>query len=157
LIVCLYVDDLNFTRDLSIDEFKMSMKREFDMTSLGLMKYLIGIEVTQSEDGIFICQFRYENDILKRFRMQNCKPVVTPIAIGTKISRDDHGSDIDPTLFKQLVGSLGYLTATRPDIMFGVSLISRFTESPKSTHWLVGKRIFKMCCWNKKLWYFVCM
>lgn len=143
LIVCLYVDDLVFTRDLSIDDFKTKMKREFDMTNLGLLKYFLGIEVTQSEDGIFICQYKYAKDILKRFRMKNCKLVVTPIAIGTKLSKDVHGLYIDLTLFKQLVGSLMYLTATRLDIMFGVSLISRFMESLKSTHWLVGKRILR--------------
>jgi len=143
LIVCLYVDDLIFTRDLSIYDFKASMKREFDMTDLGLMKYFLGIEVTQSEDGIFIFQSKYANDILKRFRMQNYKPVVTPIVIGTKLSKDGHGLDIDPTLFQQLVGSLKYSNTIRPNIMFGVSLISRFMESPKSTHWLVGKMILR--------------
>jgi len=61
------------------------------MTDLGLMKYFLGIEVTQSEDGIFIFQSKYAKDILKRFRMQNCKPIVTPITIGTKLGEDDHG------------------------------------------------------------------
>lgn len=143
LIVCLYVDDLIFNGDLSMEDFKTSMKREFDMTHFCLMKYFLGIEVTQFEDGIFICQFKYPKDILKRFRMENGKPVVTPIAIDTKLSKDDHGSDIDPTLFKKKFGSLMYLTTARPNIMFGVSLISRFMESLKSTHWLVEKRILR--------------
>lgn len=143
LIVCLYVDDLIFTRYISIDDFKKIMKREFYITDLVLMKCFLGIELTQCEDGIFICQSKYAKDILKRFRMGNYKRVVTLIAIGTKLNKDDHGSDIDPTLFKQLVGSLMYLTATRPDIMFGVSLISIFMESLRSTHWLVGRRILR--------------
>ena len=75
--------------------------------------------------------------------MENCKPVPTLVATGTKLSKDDEGSDVNPTLFKRLVGSLMYLTTTRSDIMQGVSLISRFMETPKDTHWRVGKRILR--------------
>jgi hypothetical protein len=143
LIVCLYVDDLIFTGDLSVDDFKNAMKTEFEMTDLGLMKYFLGIEVDQSDDGIFICQTNYANEVLKRFRMLNFKPTATPIATDIKLSKYDEGSYVDPTLYKRLVGSLMYLTTTRPDIMFAVSLISRFMETPKSTHWKVGKRILR--------------
>ena len=104
------------------------------MIDLGLMPYFIGIEVTQSKDGIFVFQSKYAKDILKRSSMEKCNPVVTPIAIGTKISKNDQGSNMDPTLYKKLVGSLIYLTITRPDIIFAVSFISRFMESLKSTH-----------------------
>ena len=75
--------------------------------------------------------------------MNNCKPVPTLVATGKNLSKDDEGEDVNPTLFKRLVGSLMYLTATRPDIMQGVSLISRFMETPKDTHWSVGKRILR--------------
>jgi len=119
------------------------MMKEFEMTDLCLMKYFLGIEVEQSEKGIIICQNKYAKDLLKRFRMENCKPLPTPVATGTKLSKDDEGSDVNPTLFKRLVGSLMYLTATRPDIMQGVSLIFRFMETPKDTHWSGGKRIMR--------------
>jgi hypothetical protein len=134
LIVFLYVDDLIFTRDLSVDDFKNAMKTDFEMTDLGLMKYFLGIEVVQSDDGIFICQTKYANEVLKRFRMLNCKLAATPMATGTKLTKYDEGSYVDLTLYKKLVGSLMYLTTMRPDIMFVVSLISRFMETPKSTH-----------------------
>ena len=104
------------------------------MTDLGTMKYFLGIEVTQSKDVIFINQTKYANDVLKIVRMMNCKLVVTPIATSTKINKDDNGSKVDPTMYKRLVESLMYLTTTRPNIMFAVSLISRFMESPKNTH-----------------------
>ncbi len=68
---------------------------------------------------------------MKRFRMENCKPIPTPVATGAKLRKDDEGSYVNPTLFKILVGNLMYLTATRPNIMQGVSLISRFMETPK--------------------------
>ena len=75
--------------------------------------------------------------------MENCKHVPTPVATGAKLSKDDEGSDVNPTLFKRLVGNLMYITATRSDIMQGVSLISKFMEPPKDTHWSVGKRILR--------------
>jgi hypothetical protein len=106
LIVCLYVDDLIFTGDLFADDFKNSTKTEFEMTDLGLMKFFLGIEVDQSDDDIFICQINYANEVLKRFRMLNCKPTTTPMATGIKLNKYDEGSYVDPTLYKRLVRSL---------------------------------------------------
>jgi hypothetical protein len=134
LIACLYVDDLIFTGDLSVDDFKNAMKTKFEMTDLGFIKFFLGIEVDQCDDGIFICQTNYANEVLKRFKMLNCKPAATPMETCIKLSNYDEGSYVDPTLYKRLVGSLMYLTTTRPDIMFVVSLISRFMETLKSTH-----------------------
>ena len=107
------------------------MESEFEMTDLGLMKFFLGIEVQQSKSGIFISQSKYANTVLKRFNMSNCKAVPTLVITGLKLSKDDDGSMVDPTLFKRLVGNLMYLTAMRPEIMYGVSLISIFMESPK--------------------------
>ena len=104
------------------------------MTNLGLMKYFLGLEVTQTDKGIFICQHKYATDILQRFRMDKCKPAETPIALGTKLTKNSDEAAVNNTLYKQLVGSLMYLTATRPDLMYVVSLISKFTESPKDSH-----------------------
>ena len=73
LIIFLYVDDLIFIEYLSVDEFKKSMKIEFEMIDLGMMKYFLGIKVNQSKDVIFIYQTKYANDVLKRFRTVNCK------------------------------------------------------------------------------------
>jgi hypothetical protein len=134
LIICLYVDDMIYTGNLKIDEFKVVMEKEFEMTDLGLMKYFLSIEVSPLESGMFIIQSKYASDLLKRFKMFECKAAATPIALGTKLSKNDQGKSIDQTLYKRLVGSLMYLTTTRPDIMFVVSLISRFMESPKDSH-----------------------
>ena len=143
LIVCLYVDDMIFTRNLSVDKFKANTKQEFEMTDLGLMRYFFSIEVLQSYLGIFVFQARYVMDVLKRFKMMNCKPTLTPIAIGTKLRKEDVGSNADPKLFKRLIDSLMYLIVTRLDIMYVVILISRFIESPKDSHWQVRKIIMR--------------
>ena len=108
---------------------------------IGLMNFFLGIEVQQSESGIFISRLKFASVVLKRFNMSNYKTTPTPIITGSKLSKDDDGLTVDPMLFKRLVGSLMYLTTTRPEIMYGVSLISRFMESPKGSHWKVGKRI----------------
>ncbi|XP_059073348.1 secreted RxLR effector protein 161-like [Cryptomeria japonica] len=81
--------------------------------------------------------------------MTNVNPTPTPIALGLKLSKDDKSPSIDATSFKRLVGSLMYLTATRSDIMYGVSLISRFVDKPKESHWKAGKRILRYIAGTK--------
>ncbi|TYJ97580.1 putative mitochondrial protein [Cucumis melo var. makuwa] len=125
------------------EDLKNAMTQEFKMTDIGLMSYYLGIEVKQSEEGIFISQERYTREILEKFNMMNSKPVATPIETGTKLSKHEEGDDVDPSYFKSLVGSLRYLTCTRPDILFSVGLVSRFMESPTTTHLKVTKRILR--------------
>jgi hypothetical protein len=145
LISCLYVDDLIFTGNDEgmFNKFKKSMMTEFDMTDLGKMRYFLGIEVLQKDDGIFICQRKYAHEILERFHMGQCNSVKNPIIPGFKLTRDEGGVQVDSTLYKQMVGSLMYLTATRPDLMFAVSLISRYMEHPTESHFMAAKRILR--------------
>ena len=131
LIVFLYVDDFIFTSDFGIEEFMPVMKDEFEITDLGIMRFFGGIEVHQSKIGIFISQSKYAYEILEIFNMMNSKEAPTPVITRLKLSKEDRGSKVDPTLFKRLVGSHMYLTATRPDILYGVIIISRFMETPK--------------------------
>ena len=145
LIVVLYVDDVIFTGNnvYLIENFKTVMKEEFEMTDMGLLRYFLGIEVDQNENGIFISQAKYVNEVLGRFNMQECKAAITPTVMGLKLSKEDRSKDFDHSLYKNIVGSLMYLTATRPGIMFAVSLISRFMERPKEAHWQAAKRILR--------------
>eukprot|EP00253_Pinus_taeda_P029362 PITA_29362 len=145
LIVVLYVDDVIFTgNDVCLFEnCKAVMKEEFEMTDMGLLRYFLGIEVDQNENGIFISQEKYVNEVLGRFNMQECKAAITPTVMGLKLSKEDSSKDFDPSLYKSIVGNLMYLTATRPDIIFVVSLISKFMERPKEAHWQVAKRILR--------------
>lgn len=145
IVVCLYVDDLIFTSNNSamVDEFKRKMAAEFEMTDIGLMSYYLGIEVKQSDEGIFVSQKNYATKVLKEFNMENCQPVSTPVECGTKLSRFDDAEKVNPTLFRKLVGNLRYLTCSRPDILYGVGIISRFMESPTSSHMKAAKRILR--------------
>ncbi|CAL8156616.1 unnamed protein product [Prunus armeniaca] len=136
LIVCLYVDDLIYTgNDVAMfNDLKKSMMHEFDMSDLGLMHYFLGIEVVQSSAEIFISQKKYVQEILDRFEMKDCNSVCTPIEIGLKLVKNSGEKKVDQTLYKQIVGSLMYLIATRPDIQHAVSLISRYMECPEVPH-----------------------
>ncbi|KAL5540945.1 hypothetical protein UlMin_044921 [Ulmus minor] len=125
------------------DEFKKVMTREFEMTDIGLMAFYLGIEVKQKEEEIFISQESYAREILKKFKMNDCKPISTPVECGIKLSKHDEGESVDPTFFKSLVGSLRYLTCTRPDILFAVGLVSRYMENPTTTHFKTTKRILR--------------
>lgn len=145
LIVSLYVDDLIYTGNSYelLNEFRESMKKEFAMTDLGKMKFFLGVEVVQDEQGIFITQKKYAEDVLMKFEMSECNSVKNPMIPGQKLTKKGAGSAIDPTRFKQLVGSLRYLTATRPDLMFSVNLVSRYMEEPNEEHLLAAKRILR--------------
>ena len=107
LIVCLYVDDLIFTGNCTamFDEFKKSMMDEFEMTDLGMMHYFPGIEIVQSDDGIFLSQKKYVGEILDRFQMNDCNPVNTPVECGLKLHKDPEGKKVNSKLYKQIVGS----------------------------------------------------
>jgi Reverse transcriptase (RNA-dependent DNA polymerase) len=137
--VALYVDDLIFTENNRnmIEKFKL------EMTDLGLMSYFLGLEVGQENSKIFVSQEAYTKEILKKFKMDECNSVNTPVESGTKLSRYSEGKAVDATLYRSLVGSLHYLTYTRPDIAYGVGLVSRYMEEPKMTHWKAIKRILR--------------
>lgn len=145
LFACLYVDDLIFTGNnpKMFEELKKAMAKEFEMTDIGLMAYYLGIEVKQTDEGIFIFQEGYAKEILNKFKMEDCKPVGTPVEVGIKLTKLDDGEKVDSTLFKSLIGSLRYLTCTRPDILFGVGLVSRYMEAPTMTHFKAAKRILR--------------
>ncbi|XP_013614679.1 PREDICTED: uncharacterized mitochondrial protein AtMg00810-like [Brassica oleracea var. oleracea] len=145
LIACLYVDDLIFTGNhpIMFEDFKMEMRKEFEMTDIGLMSYYLGIEVKQEENGIFITQEGYAKEVLKKFKMDDPNPVCPPIECGVKLSNEEEGESVNPTLFKSLVGSLRYLTCTRPDILHAVGVVSRYMEHPTTTHFKAAKRILR--------------
>jgi hypothetical protein len=145
LIVSLYVDDLIYTGNDGelMESFKNSMKRNFAMTDLGKMSYFLGVEVIQNDTGIFINQQKYASEILTRFGMELCNMVCSPIVPGTRLSKDENGKSVDSTNFKQMVGCLMYLIATRPDMCYSICLIARYMERPTEIHLAAAKRILR--------------
>ncbi|KAF2318763.1 hypothetical protein GH714_010529 [Hevea brasiliensis] len=116
---------------------------EFEMTDLGLMSYFLVLEVKQCDDGIFISQEIYVNDLLKRFQLQNCNPVKTPINTNKKFSLDDGEEKVNAGDYRSLIGSLLYVTHNRPNIMHATSLLSRFMSSPSKIHFGAARRILR--------------
>jgi hypothetical protein len=144
-MVCLYVDDLIYagiSKDMVV-EFKIVMMKEFEMLDLGLMRYFLGIQVKQSPGKIFISQEKYVTDLLKKFNMSECKPVASSMAANEKLLQDDGVAKIDSKYFRSVVGSLIYLTNSRPNILYYVSFISRFMENPSKLHLAAAKRILQ--------------
>ncbi|KAJ4790458.1 reverse transcriptase [Rhynchospora pubera] len=101
MFVALYVDDMIFMGNNNdmIEKFKLKMSKEFEMTNLGLMSYFLGLEVKQDKSGIFVSQEAYAKYVLKRFKMNDCNPVCTPVESGTKLSRYDEGKTVDATQY----------------------------------------------------------
>ncbi|KAL0319934.1 UNVERIFIED_CONTAM: Retrovirus-related Pol polyprotein from transposon TNT 1-94 [Sesamum radiatum] len=157
LIVSLYVDDLIYTgnNEKMIHDFKEDMMKTFEMSDLGLMHFFLGIEINQEKEGIFICQKKYTETLLKKFKMESCKTVTTPLVTGEKYKKEDGSEKVDGSIYRSLIGSLLYLTATRPDIMFATSLLSRFMQSPSQVHYGAAKRILRYLQGTKDfgIWY----
>ncbi|CAJ2660326.1 unnamed protein product [Trifolium pratense] len=145
LIVSIYVDDLIVTGNnlVHINTFKQSMMNRFAMSDLGKMKYFLGVEVCQTDDGIFIHQMKYASEILSKFGMENCNAVSSPIVPGCKLMKNETGKASDEKRYKQIVGSLMYLLATRPDLAFSVCLVARFMDRPTEIHEAALKRILR--------------
>ncbi|KAA3482129.1 pleiotropic drug resistance protein 3-like [Gossypium australe] len=145
LIVSLYVDDLlvigGDNNDLA--DFKAKMMNMFEMSDLGLMTYFLGMEVYQAEGRIFLGQKTFSMKILKTFSMENSKSTSTPMAVGMKLSSQDDHDRVDESAYRSLVGCLLYLTATRPDVMFSVSMLSRFMHCCNKQHLQVAKRVLR--------------
>ncbi|GJU08881.1 putative ribonuclease H-like domain-containing protein [Tanacetum coccineum] len=141
--------------DEECDEFEALMKSSFQMSSMGELTFFLGLQVKQKEDGIFISQDKYVAEILKKFDFVSVKTASTPIETQKPLVKDEEASDVDVHLYRSMIGSLMYLTASRPDIMFAVCACSRFQVTPKTSHLSVVKRIFRYLKGKPKLglWY----
>ncbi|XP_050897384.1 secreted RxLR effector protein 161-like [Lathyrus oleraceus] len=113
------------------------------MSDLGLLHHFLGIEVYQDEYGVFICQKRCTEYILKKFGMYGSKPIDIPLVVNENLKKEDGGRLVDASMYRILVGSLFYLTASRPDLMVVASLLSRFVSKPSHLHLRVEKRVLR--------------
>ena len=112
------------------DEFKFSMMSEFDMKDLNSLEYCLGMEFHQSEDKFFICETNYVKDMFNKFDMLDCKPNPTPIVHAVVLCIQDGIEMDDDATYKSIVGSLMFLTHTRPNISYLVSIVSRYMTKP---------------------------
>ncbi|GJZ28293.1 ribonuclease H-like domain-containing protein [Tanacetum coccineum] len=122
MLVQVYVDDIIFgsTRKSWCDEFEALMKGRFQMSSMGELIFFLGLQVKQKTDGIFISQDKYVADMLKKFDLASVKTAITPMETKMALTKDEEADDVDVHLYRSMIGSLMYLTASRPDIMFAV-------------------------------------
>ncbi|GKC89128.1 putative ribonuclease H-like domain-containing protein [Tanacetum coccineum] len=137
------------------DEFEALMKSIFQMSSIGELTFFLRLQVKQKEDGIFISQDKYVAEILKKFDFASVKTASTPIETQKSLTKDEEAADVDVHLYRSMIGSLMYLTASRSDIMFSVYACSRFQVTPKTSHLNAVKRIFRYLKGKPKLglWY----
>nr|GEY01212.1 hypothetical protein [Tanacetum cinerariifolium] len=119
LLVQVYVDDIIFgsTKKELCTEFEKLMHNKFQMSSMGELTFLLGFQVKQKSDGIFISQDKYVNEILRKFKYADVKPANTPMDKEKAFLKDSDGNDVDVHLYRSMIGSLMYLTSSRPDIM----------------------------------------
>ena len=136
IIVGVYVDDLIVTGSSSagIENFKGEMTREFDMSDLGFLSSYLGIEVKQGKSYIFLSQTTYAHKLLQHEKLEDCNAAITPLEARAKFTYGEGRSTVNSTAYRSLIGSLRYLTHTRPGLLFSVGLLSRLMENPlKST------------------------
>nr|GFA31276.1 putative ribonuclease H-like domain-containing protein [Tanacetum cinerariifolium] len=152
-----YVDDIIFgsTNKAWCDEFEVLMKGEFEMSAMGELIFFLGLQVKQLPDGIFISQDKYVKDMLKKFDMESMRTSTTPYEVPKPKSKDEPDDAVNVHLYRYMIGSLMYLTASRPDIMFAVSACSRHQVTPMTSYLNAVKKIFKYLKRqpNLGLWY----
>ncbi|GJV85155.1 putative ribonuclease H-like domain-containing protein [Tanacetum coccineum] len=157
LLVQVYVDDIIFgstKKELCIIFLKL-MKDKFQISSMGELTFFLGLQVKQKEDGIFISQDKYVAEVLRKFNFSDVKSASTPVDTEKTLVNDADGDDVDVHLYRSMIGSLMYLTASRPDIMYTVYVCPRFQVTPKVSHLHAIKRIFRYLKGQPKLglWY----
>jgi hypothetical protein len=135
LILVLHVDDLFLTSsERLITKCKRDLASECEMKDLGLMHYFLGSEVWQRDGQTFLGQGKYAMEILKRFGMQDCRPMSTPMVTNRKKIDASKSDAVDHTLYRQFIGSLMYLDNTTPNICFAVNTLSQFMVEPRRVH-----------------------
>ncbi|GJZ98100.1 putative ribonuclease H-like domain-containing protein [Tanacetum coccineum] len=136
-------------------EFEKMMHKKFQMSSMGELTFFLGVQVKQKEDGIFISQDKYVIEILKKFGFTDVKTASTPMQTQKSLLKDKEDEEVDVHLYRSMIGSLMYLTSSRPDIMFAVCACARYQVNPKVSHLHGLKRIFRYLNGQPKLglWY----
>ncbi|GJR95669.1 retrovirus-related pol polyprotein from transposon TNT 1-94 [Tanacetum coccineum] len=125
------------------DDFAKIMHDEFEMSMMGELNFFVGLQIKQMEDIIFFNQSKYIKEMLKKFGLEDSKPTMMPMSTEIKLTKDDEANSMDSSKYQCMIGSLLYLTASTPDIMFSVCLCACFQENPKTIHLEAVKRKFR--------------
>nr|GEZ91842.1 retrovirus-related Pol polyprotein from transposon TNT 1-94 [Tanacetum cinerariifolium] len=159
LLVQIYVDDIIFaasTLELCY-LFANLMCSKFKMSMMGKISFFLGLQISQSPRGIFINQSKYALESLKKYGFESCDPVDTPMVEKSKLDEDKEGKAVDPSHYHGMIGTLLYLTASRPDLQFAICMCARYQAQPTEKHVHAIKRIFRYLCgivhqglWNPK-------
>jgi hypothetical protein len=156
-LVQIYVDDIIFasTDAESREKFEMTMKSKFKMSMMGELNFFLGLQVKQLSRGTFINQSKYISDLLNKFDMKDTMSARTPMSSTTQLNADLSGKSVDQKNYRGIIGSLLYLTASRPDIMYSTCVCARFQCNPKESHLIAVKRILRYLKGtpNLGLWY----
>ncbi|KAK6149417.1 hypothetical protein DH2020_016942 [Rehmannia glutinosa] len=145
LLVKIYVDDIIFgaTNESLCKKFSKLMQGEFEMSMMGELNFFLGLQIKQCQEGIYISQSKYTKELLKKFGIEEGRTVSTPMAADVKIDKDEKGKPVDESKYRGMIGSLLYLTSSRPDILHAVCLCAHFQSNPKESHMSAVKRIFR--------------
>ncbi|KAK0571634.1 hypothetical protein LWI29_019229 [Acer saccharum] len=156
-IAQIYVDDTVFgsINNTKVQQFVDVMSHEFEMSLVGELSYFIGLQIRQLNDRIFITQAKYAKNLVKKFGLEKAKHCDTPMSTTLKLSKDASGKSVDQTLYRGMIGSLLYLTASRPDISFSVGVCARYQSDPKESHLSSVKRVIRFVngTSNYGIWY----
>ncbi|GJU30452.1 putative ribonuclease H-like domain-containing protein [Tanacetum coccineum] len=144
LLVQVYVDDIIFgsTKKSLCTDFEQIMHKRFQMSSMGELTFFLGLQVKQKEDGIFISQDKYVGEILKKFGFSSIRTASTPMETNKALTKDKDGEDDDVHLYKSMIGSLMYLTSSRPYICYSVVAWLKISSSTKSFPLECSKKIY---------------
>jgi hypothetical protein len=139
------MDDIIFggSSHALVAKFSETMSREFEMSMMGKLTFFLGLQIKQTREGTFVHQGKYTKDLLRKFDMGEAKPLSTPMSTTTALDEDKEGEAVDQKEYQSMIGSLLYLTATRPDIQFAVCLCACFQSSPRTSHRQAVKRIMR--------------
>ena len=131
------------------------MNKEFEISMFGEIKFFVGLQIQQSKNGIYITQSKYIKEILKKFGMEDSKPVGTPMCIGIKLTKDDDSKEVDQTLYRSMIGKLQYVVHTRPNIALAVGIVAIFSAKPRENNMMAIKRILRYLKGTEdyELWY----
>jgi hypothetical protein len=126
-----------------VARFAEDMSREFEMSMMGELKFFLELQIKKSKEGTFVHQAKYTKDIVRKFNMEDSKAMARPMSTTTALDADEEGEQLDQKEYRSMIGSLLYLTVTRPDIQFSVCLYAHFQASPRTLHRQAVKQIFR--------------